>query len=53
MAAFQYQALDSEGKRVKGIIEGDSLRQVRALLREKQLRPLSVSPSSQKQTTKK
>ncbi|MCY4045661.1 MAG: type II secretion system inner membrane protein GspF [Cellvibrionales bacterium] len=45
MAAFSYQALDSNGKKVKGILEGDSSRHVRTLLREKNLRPLDVELS--------
>ena len=42
MAAFEYQALDSRGHSVKGVLEGDAERQVRASLREKGLTPLSV-----------
>ncbi len=42
MSAFSYQALDPKGKTVKGVIEGDSERQVRGLLRAKNLRPLDV-----------
>ena len=43
MAAFEYQALDSRGRSVKGVLEGDAERQVRAALREKGLTPLQVS----------
>ena len=39
MPAFRYQALNAEGKLVKGVLEGDSDRQVRSVLRQKQLRP--------------
>jgi len=42
LAAFRYKSLDSDGKVVKGIIEGDSARQIRAKLRGKNLRPLEV-----------
>jgi general secretion pathway protein F len=42
MAAFEYQALDALGHAVKGVIEGDAERQVRATLREKGLTPLRV-----------
>ena len=45
MAAYSYQALDANGKKVKGIIEGDSSRQIRQLLREKKLKPLDVVES--------
>ncbi len=43
MAAFNYQALDAKGKTVKGVIEGDSERHVRGLLRSRQLKPLNVT----------
>lgn len=49
MAAFSYQALDSKGKKVKGVIEGDSARQVRGLLKEKGLMPLDVQQAAQSQ----
>jgi len=43
MPAFRYQALNSEGKLVKGVLEGDSDRQVRSVLRQKQLRPVEIA----------
>jgi general secretion pathway protein F len=43
MPAFRYQALNSDGKLVKGVLEGDSDRQVRSVLRQKQLRPLEIT----------
>ncbi|BAN47757.1 GspF family T2SS innner membrane protein variant XcpS [Metapseudomonas resinovorans] len=42
MAAFEYLALDSKGRQQKGVLEADSARQVRQLLRERQLAPLEV-----------
>jgi general secretion pathway protein F len=42
MAAFEFVALDRAGKQKKGIMEGDTPRQVRQLLRDKQLIPLEV-----------
>ncbi|BAU75230.1 GspF family T2SS innner membrane protein variant XcpS [Metapseudomonas furukawaii] len=42
MAAFEYLALDSKGRQRKGVLEADSARQVRQLLRERQLAPLEV-----------
>jgi len=43
LAAFEYVALDKDGKEQKGVLEGDSNRQVRQLLREKNFLPLSVT----------
>lgn len=43
MAAFEYQAVDSRGKVKKGVIEGDTARQVRGLLREQGLMPTEVT----------
>jgi len=48
MPAFEYQALDSSGKQKKGLLEGDSQRQVRQILRDKGMVPLSVDPAAQK-----
>lgn len=50
MAAFDYQAVNSQGKSVKGVIEGDTARQVRGLLREQGLMPTEVTSSLQKNT---
>lgn len=43
MAAFEYIALDLQGKQHKGTLEADSGRQVRQMLRDKQWTPLSVN----------
>jgi len=52
MAAFDYQAVDSRGKNKKGVIEGDTPRQARALLREQGLMPTEVIPTiSNKKST--
>jgi len=45
MAAFDYQAVDSRGKIKKGVVEGDTPRQARALLREQGLMPTDVVPT--------
>ncbi|HBP3635071.1 TPA: type II secretion system protein GspF, partial [Pseudomonas aeruginosa] len=45
MAAFEYLALDPSGRQQKGVLEADSARQVRQLLRERQLAPLDVKPT--------
>jgi general secretion pathway protein F len=42
MGAFQYVALDARGKEQKGLLEGDSARQVRQLLRERSLTPVQI-----------
>ena len=42
MAAFEYIALDGRGRQQKGVLEADSARHVRQLLRERQLAPLEV-----------
>lgn len=44
MAAFDYEAVDARGKTKKGVIEGDTPRQARALLREQGLMPTNVVP---------
>ena len=43
MAAFEYIALDHQGRQHKGTLEADSGRQVRQMLRDKQWTPLSVN----------
>lgn len=43
MPAFDFVAQDKTGKQKKGVLEGDSQRQVRQQLREQGLIPLSVS----------
>lgn len=48
MAAFEYQALDTLGHAVKGVMEGDAERQVRAALRERGLTPLQVEVIDQR-----
>ncbi len=42
MPAFEYVAIDNRGKEKKGTLEGDTARQIRQQLREKQLTPLEV-----------
>jgi general secretion pathway protein F len=43
MGAFAYTALDAAGKTRSGVLEGDTARHVRALLRERALLPVSVN----------
>jgi general secretion pathway protein F len=42
MGAFEYTALDAAGRSRKGVIEGDTARHVRSLLRERQLLPVTI-----------
>src|SRR6185437_471784 len=49
MGAFEYTALDGGGRERKGILEGDTARQVRQLLRERQLLPVSVTEVAQRE----
>lgn len=46
MAAFEYVALDASGRQQKGLIEADSPRQARQLLRDRQWAPLEVRLAS-------
>ena len=43
MPAFEYTALDATGHERKGLLEGDTARQIRQLLRDQQLLPVSVA----------
>ncbi len=47
MAAFRYQALDAGGKKTKGVIEADAIRQARGRLREMGLVVTSIEMVSQ------
>ena len=46
MAAFEYKALDPRGRQKSGVMEGDSARQVRQLLREQGLTPDGIAGSN-------
>jgi general secretion pathway protein F len=50
MGAFEYTALDAGGKERKGILEGDTPRHIRQLLREKSLLPVTVAEVAQKES---
>jgi general secretion pathway protein F len=50
MGAFEYTALDTGGKERKGILEGDTPRHIRQLLRDKQLLPVTVNEVAQKES---
>src|SRR4051812_12696844 len=44
MSAYHYKALNKTGNSNKGIIEADSERQARQLLRERDLIPIQIRP---------
>ncbi len=43
MGAFEYTALDGTGREQSGVVEGDTVKHVRQLLRERSLLPVTVS----------
>jgi len=47
--AFAYQALDASGKTQRGVLQGDTARAVRQVLRERGLNPLDVTQVDEKQ----
>ncbi len=49
MGAFEYIALDPQGKERKGLIEGDTPKHVRQLLRDKQLLPIEILEAAQRE----
>lgn len=49
MGAFEYTALDAKGKEKKGVLEGDSPRQIRQQLREQGLTPLDLEAVQQRE----
>lgn len=52
MSAFDYIALDAKGKEHKGVMEGDTARQVRQMLRDRALMPLEIAESHKKSRSK-
>lgn len=50
MPAFAYQALDAGGKTRSGVMQGDTARAVRGMLRERGLNPLDVTPIAESQS---
>lgn len=49
MGAFEYVAMDQAGKQRKGLLEGDTPKHVRQLLRDRKLLPVSVTEVAQKE----
>jgi general secretion pathway protein F len=52
MGAFEYTAVDPTGRETRGIIEGDTPRQVRQLLRDRRLLPLTVQEVAEKEASR-
>ncbi len=50
MGAFEYTALDAAGHERKGLIEGDTPKHVRQLLRDRQLLPVDVHEAAAKES---
>jgi general secretion pathway protein F len=51
MPAYEYIALDARGKQKKGVLEADSVRQIRQLLRDQGLVPMEVDAAREQQST--
>jgi len=51
MAAFEYTALNPKGREEKGVLEGESVRQVRQMLRDNGMAPLSVTATKEEKRT--
>jgi general secretion pathway protein F len=49
MGAFEYVAMDQSGKQAKGLLEGDTPKHVRQILRDRKLFPVSVTEVAQKE----
>lgn len=50
MGAFEFVALDKSGKESKGLLEGDTPKHVRQMLRERALLPVSVTEVAKKES---
>jgi general secretion pathway protein F len=53
MGAYQYVAVDPGGKEHRGVLEGDTPRHVRQLLRERQLLPVEVAEIEERERKSK
>ncbi len=51
MTAYRYRALNPKGKLVRGVLEGDSERQIRSQLRVQSLRPVEVAVANRPEPT--
>ena len=50
MGAFEYVALDKAGKESKGVLEGDTAKHVRQILRERHMLPVKVTEVAKKES---
>lgn len=48
MAAYEFVALDGSGREQRGVLEADSVRQIRQQLRDRGLAPVSVDPAAER-----
>ncbi|HLS81850.1 MAG TPA: type II secretion system inner membrane protein GspF [Steroidobacter sp.] len=53
MGAFEYTAVDPSGRERKGVLEGDTARQVRQMLREQGLLPVAVNEVSRSESRRR
>jgi len=53
MAAFRYEALDAAGRTVSGLLQADTPRHARALLRGQGLLPSAIDPVSARERTRR
>ena len=49
MGAFQYTAIDTTGQQRKGLLEGDTAKQVRQMLRDQNLLPVDIEEVRQQE----
>ncbi|MCG8369560.1 MAG: type II secretion system inner membrane protein GspF [Proteobacteria bacterium] len=52
MGAFEYVALDRSGKQSKGLLEGDTPKHVRQILRDRNLFPVSVTEVARREASR-
>ncbi len=52
MGAFEYIAVDNAGKQHRGVLEGDTAKQVRQQLRDQKLLPLNVNEAAERESSR-
>jgi general secretion pathway protein F len=53
LGAFEYTAVDTTGRERKGVLEGDTARQVRQMLRDQSLLPVAVNEVAQTEKSRR